>query len=481
MKKVAVHSRSVSDTPLSAPQAQCNCGCKNDSDYSKLLKDESKQLNDAMHNLDVADKGTEINCAIQNKLNKTYAFVLHKDGSPLMPMVIGKAKKMIRCGKAIIVKHKPLVIQLTYETDKHVEELNLGIDSGAVHIGYSVISGKLHREYIRGTLEQEHNSAYSNPSKQRIDDRRMYRRQKRNRLWHREPRFDNRKKRFGLLPPTIERKYLSHKNLILKLFKFLPIKNLIVEVAKFDIQKILNPDIKGVEYQQGDLYNYNNVRSYLMSREQGKCQFCGESFEGRSAHIHHIIPRSKGGTDRVSNLAILHKECHEKIHRENLLNSLSKPKLYKEPTFMASINRRFWKDFPDMKRTFGNYTFVNRVNYHIEKSHSNDAFVIAGGTNEFSRSIERNLTQVRRNDRCLQQNNVSKKSSKTGIRIRKGRKQFHKGDKVFIDGEWKECLGMINDSIIIGYKLSKSGNKSAITKTYRKVEKSYRNCGIYFL
>ena len=412
---------------------------------------------------------------------KEYAYVLHNDSEPLMPTKIGKAKSMVKQGKAIIVKLKPFIIRLTYNTSKNINDLTLGIDSGAVHIGYSVTNEKLKREYIRGTLEQETNASSTNPTKQRIDDKRMYRRIKRNKLWYRKPRFNNRKKRIGELPPSIERKYLAHKNLILKLLKFLPIKFLIVEVGKFDIQKIINPNISGNGYQKGDLYGYNNVRSYLMAREQGKCQFCGGDFIGRSAHIHHIIPRSEGGTDRVSNLALLHKECHEKIHKENLLGKLKKSKQYKEPTFMSSINKRFWKDFPNMKVTYGNITFVNRNKYGIEKSHSNDAFVIANGTDEYTRSAEHNLKQRRRNDRCLQTNNVKKKASKTGRRIRKSRKPYHLGDKIYINGEWKECLGMTNDRVIVEYKILNSGKKSAISVLAKKVEKCYINNGIYFI
>lgn len=413
--------------------------------------------------------------------NITYVYVLTQDGKPLMPIKIGKAKHLIDSKKAVIVNHNPLQIKLCYEVENHVEDITLGIDTGAVHIGYSAISPTTKKEYIRGVLEQEHTESNSNPTKGRIDDRRMYRRMKRNKLWHREPRFDNRKRRYGLLPPSIERKYLSHKNLILKVKNLLPINNLIIEVGKFDIQKIKNPEIEGVGYQQGNLYEYNNMRSYLMAREQGRCQLCGETFEGRSAHIHHIIPRSKGGTNMESNLAILHKECHERLHKENLHNKLSKSKMYKEPTFMSSINKKFWEDFENMHVTYGNYTFVNRNKCCIVKSHSNDAFIIAGGDESFDRSIERNLAQIQRNNRALQRNNLKASRSKTGRSVRKGRKPYHKGDRIFINGEWRECMGMTNDRVILGYIVNKNGNKSAETVSVKKVEKAYTNNGIYFV
>lgn len=479
MVKVAAHSRREIDTPQGAPQALGNCGRENEGDTLRGMKPESECLNDAMCNLDVANKGAEGNSIIQT--NKTYAFVLHKDGTPLMPMKIGKAKKMIRAGKAVIIKCKPLVIQLTYETERKVDELTLGIDTGAIWIGYSLVNKKLKREYLRGTLEQEHEGNRCNPAKGRMDERRMYRRNRRNRLWHREARFDNRKKRDGMLPPTVERKYNTHKRLISIINTIAPVAHLAIEVAKFDIQKIMNPNIEGVEYQQGNLYGYTNIKSFIMAREQCWCQLCGKSVLGCKVNLHHIIPRLKGGTDKPNNLALLHEECHRKLHREHVENSLKKNRQYKESTFMSMINKRFWKDYPNMSVTYGNITFVNRCKFGIEKSHSNDAFVIAGGDNTYSRSIEMGLAQKRRNDRQLQWNYVKKNKFHKFRRLRKGRKPYHSGDLLLIDSKWIECKGMQGNSVVIGFKKNNKGTNIAITVSQKKISKGYRRAGIYFI
>lgn len=479
MVKVVAHSRRLIDTPWGTPQAPCNCGRENDGETLKGMKPESERLNDAMCNLDVANKGGEGNPAIQ--INKTYAFVLHKDGTLLMPMKIGKAKNMIRAGKACIVKVKPLIVKLEYETTKNVDELTLGIDTGAIWIGYSLINKRLKREYLRGTLEQEHVGSDSNPAKGRMDERRMYRRNRRNRLWHREARFDNRKKRDDMLPPTVERKYDTHKRLIEIISAIVPVAHLVIEVAKFDVQKIKNPTIEGAEYQQGDLYGYANVKSFVMAREKCKCQLCGKSILGGKVNLHHITPRSKGGTDKANNLALLHEECHKRLHKEHLEDILEKNKQYKEPAFMSMINKRFWKDYPNMSVTYGNITFVNRCNFGIEKSHSNDAFVIAGGDNTYSRSIEMDLAQKRRNDRRLQWNYVKKNKFHKFRRLREGRKPYHSGDLLLVDGKWIECKGMQGNSVVIGFRKNNKGNNSAITVSLKKVSKSYRRAGVYFI
>jgi 5-methylcytosine-specific restriction endonuclease McrA len=98
-----------------------------------------------------------------------------------------------------------------------------------------------------------------------------------------------------------------------------------IEVGNFDIQKIENPDILGIQYQQGSMFEYQNVRSFLMAREKGKCQLCDKEFsKGNSSHIHHIISRNNGGTDREKNLALIHESCHKKLHKNKSFNLLKK-------------------------------------------------------------------------------------------------------------------------------------------------------------
>lgn len=261
MTLVAVHRRSESDTPWGAPQAPGNCGRENEGETIKPMKPESKRLNDPMYNLDVAHSGTDDNCALHKQIKQSYAFVLSKDGEPLMPMKIDKAKRFVRIGKAIIKRHCPFQIQLTYETTKQTQPIKLGIDTGYQYIGFSCVSEQNKKEYINGTLEQESNDKKGNPTKKRLTERAMYRRNRRSRLWHRKERFLNRKIDKGWIAPSIQRKYQMHVNLINLLKKLLPITSICFEVGRFDTQKLENPSISGEEYQQGNLHGFVNVKA----------------------------------------------------------------------------------------------------------------------------------------------------------------------------------------------------------------------------
>lgn len=131
MKKVKASGRSGSDTPRNAPQVPCNCGREDECKELKGTKHEPERLNDAARSLDVAHQGTEGHRPIhKNNKPKTYACVLHWDGTPLTPTKIGKAKAMVRGGRVRVVRHNPFTIQLTKETTKHTPEMTFGIDAG---------------------------------------------------------------------------------------------------------------------------------------------------------------------------------------------------------------------------------------------------------------------------------------------------------------------------------------------------------------
>ncbi len=114
-----------------------------------------------------------------------------------------------------------------------------------------------------------------------------------------------------------------------------------------------------------------------MFREKGKCQYCGKNFKNSSSHMHHIISKSNGGTDKENNLVLLHKKCHEKLHSKKLFKKFSKNKQYKESTFMSIIQHRL-KSIAD-ETTYGYETFIKRNTLKLAKTHNNDAFVIGNG------------------------------------------------------------------------------------------------------
>lgn len=232
-------------------------------------------------------------------------YVLNKEGKPLMPTKRHrKVRLWLNNNEAKVVRRKPFTIQLLFDTTEYVQDITRGVDSGYSHIGISAISEKEELfsadiKLIDGIVE-------------RNEERKSYRKTRRNRLRHRKPRFDNRKRDKGWLAPSIQHKLDSHIRILGLVDKILPIKKTIVEVANFDTQKIMKPNIKGLEYQEGVQKDHYNLREYILYRDSHKCQNanCKNKDKNPIFVLHHIDYRSNGGSDAPWNLITLCTKCH---------------------------------------------------------------------------------------------------------------------------------------------------------------------------
>ena len=352
----------------------------------------------------------------------TQACVLDQNGKPLMPTTrLGKVYRLLKTKKAHIVSYEPFTIQLDYEPDTHITQpMILGVDSGAIHSGYSVANE--HREYYSAEVIARDDIS------DRLSDKRMYRQNRRSRKTrYRKPRFNNRKnKKKGWLPPSLKQKVATQLNEIDHLHRYFPIETIIVEVAEFDIQKIKNPDISGIEYQQGTLQGYN-IRNYLLEKHGRKCFYCGKAVS--DFEVEHMFPKSKGGSNRIDNLTLSCHDCNEKkgtltaeeFIQQTLPAKKAASKLKQLPNekrlfkYMAYMNATRWalydaikERYPNVKMTYGYITKYNRIQASLPKAHHIDAKCITGFATV--PSMEQTVVKVkmRRHNRQLHRATFSK-------------------------------------------------------------------------
>lgn len=175
-------------------------------------------------------------------------YVLSKTGQPLMPTENhAKVRVLLKARKARVIKRCPFTIQLMYKSTTYTEPVSLGIDAGSKHIGVSATTESM--------VLYESDVTLRNDIVDLLSARRALRRTRRNRKTrYRKVRFDNRahSKNKGWLAPSIREKIDSHILVVDKVCKLLPVTNIVIETASFDIQKIKNPDINGTDYQQGE-------------------------------------------------------------------------------------------------------------------------------------------------------------------------------------------------------------------------------------
>ena len=228
------------------------------------------------------------------------AFVLDKNKNPLMPCHPARARQLLKKGKAKVYRTYPFTIILTEREGGELQEVELKIDAGSKTTGLALILKGKTRHIVVWAANLIHRGQTIRKAK--LDSRRATRQSRRNRKTrYRQPRFDNRTRPKGWLAPSL----LSRVNNVItwakRLMSWCPVSVIHNETVRFDMQLMDNPEISGVEYQQGELQGYE-VREYLLEKFARCCVYCG--VKDVPLEIEHIVPKSRGGTNRISNLTL---------------------------------------------------------------------------------------------------------------------------------------------------------------------------------
>lgn len=307
-------------------------------------------------------------------------YVLNIDGKPLMPCKEAKARKLLKDNLARIVKYEPFTIQLIFECENQTQDCTLGIDCGSKHIGLAVNSENGKVLYTAEVILRQ-------DIKDNLESRKRLRRSRRNRKTrYRKARFLNRKRYKGWLPPSIRSRLDSHIKVVNDIVKILPITNIRAEIGQFDTQAIMNPDIQGEEYQQGQMCGYDSVKEFVKIRDNYTCHYAKLRPDipcSNQLTVDHLIPKSKRGTDRPDNLVCCCSE-HNRLktnlsYKEFTGKKLPKVKNLKETVFMNVLKDYLiprLKEIRPTQYTFGLYTRRLRNEWELEKTHINDAITI---------------------------------------------------------------------------------------------------------
>lgn len=311
----------------------------------------------------------------QKKPNDSYVLVVDKNGQPLMPCLSKRAYFLRKIKRARIYCMDPFTIQILDRTvdESVLQETEMKLDPGSKTTGMALcVKGQTRGWFAVQAIHIEHRSAQIRDG---LTSRRQIRRARRNRKTrYRAPRFNNRarKPRFAQsysvwLPPSVVSRIENIVNLCAKFKKSFPVKKIVGELNKFDTQKMMNPEITGIQYQQGTLQGFE-VREYLLQKYQYTCVYCNacafKNGKGNSnvlttelglmpqqrlcqraiglrLEMDHVVPRSKGGSDSVNNLVLSCRDCNEKKGNSDLQDFLkNKPVVLKrvQDSLKASLN-----------------------------------------------------------------------------------------------------------------------------------------------
>ena len=315
-------------------------------------------------------------------------FVLSNTKKPLMPCRPARARKLLTAGRAAVYRLHPFTIILKDRDDGDVQDVEVKVDPGSKTTGVALVG---HFEQQGAVVLFGANLSHRGQAiRNNLESRRSLRRGRRGRnTRYRPARFLNRTRKAGWLPPSVESRVMNTESVINKLANRCPITSATVELVKFDMQQMVNPEVSGVEYQQGELAGYE-VREYLLEKWNRTCAYCGT--QNVPLQVEHIQPKAHGGSNRVSNLTLACQPCNQRKGSQPVAEFLKgQPDVLKRIQAQAkaplkdaaAVNASRWvlvnrlKAWLPVTTGSGGRTKFNRTRQGFEKDHWIDAVCVA--------------------------------------------------------------------------------------------------------
>jgi len=408
-----------------------------------------------------------------------FVFVIDTNRKPLSPCKPGIARSLLKAGKAAVFRRYPFTIVLKKAVETKPEPLELKLDPGSKVTGVAI---KQDNKIIFGA-ELQHRGQQI---KDALLSRRQLRRGRRNRKTrYRKARFLNRTRPDGWLAPSGQHQVETTLTWVRKLIRLAPVASIVQELVRFDSQLMQNPEISGVMYQQGELQGYE-VREYLLIKWHRQCAYC--SAENVPFEVEHIQPKSRGGSDRVSNLTLACHDCNQKKGNQDIRAFLAaKPdllnRILKQAKLplkdAAAVNSTRWALFNALKETglpvttgTGGQTKFNRHRLGLPKSHWLDAACV-GSVDRFKVLTSKPLLIAAKGHGTRQMCGTNQ----YGFPIRhKSRVQIHKG---FQTGDIVSATVTAEKKVgsYTGWLLCRaSGSFDIVTKAGRVTGISHKYC-----
>lgn len=352
-----------------------------------------------------------------------YVYVLDVDGKPLMPTCrYGKVRRMLKSGQAKAVDTLPFTIQLTYQTKtKILQPVTAGQDPGRTNIGLAAVredGTDLYRSHC-----ETRNKEIPKLMAERLAHRRASRRGERlarkrlakkfgtiakklnGRLLpgYKEPlavkdiinteaKFNARLRPEGWLTPTDTQLLRTHLNLLERVSRILPVTDVAIEINRFAFMELADPDKKHseIDFQHGALFGTGGLEQAIREQQQDRRLLCGKR---DIEHFHHIIPRTKRGSNTIANLAGLCEECHTLVHQSEEAKSRLEEKkqgLLKQYGGTSVLNQIIPSLVKELEIRYPGHLYVTtgkdtkafREKHGLEKDHDVDAYCIAASRME---------------------------------------------------------------------------------------------------
>lgn len=316
-----------------------------------------------------------------------------------MPCSEKRARKLLAAGRARVHRLLPFSIRLVdlAAVDCVFQPVKIKLDPGSKTTGIALVRESETRDAATAEVKRSANVLTlfelvhrGRQISEALNARRLMRRRRRGSLRHREPRFQNRGNQgHGWLAPSLRHRMDTTLAWLVRLRKLAPVTAIAQELVRFDMQKMENPEIAGIAYQQGTLAGYE-VREYLLEKWDRKCAYCDA--KDVPLNLDHAHAKARGGSNRVSNLVLSCVPCNRKKAARDVREFLAhdparlariQSQLKRPLKDAAAVNATRWALSHALKATglplttgSGGLTKFNRTRLGIPKTHALDAVCV---------------------------------------------------------------------------------------------------------
>jgi 5-methylcytosine-specific restriction endonuclease McrA len=316
----------------------------------------------------------------------SHVMVIDQDKRPLDPIHPGYARKLLSSGKAAVYRRFPFVLILKRQfPEAHPQPLRLKIDPGSHTTGLAVLNDATGQVVWAAELTHRGEQVHAG-----LQKRAAVRRGRRSRhTRYRQPRFRNRRRPTGWLPPSLCSRVQNVETWTRRLMRWCPLGAISYEAVRFDTQALQNPEIEGVAYQHGTLAGLE-VKEYLLLKWGYRCVYCQKT--GLPLEVEHIVPKMRGGSNRITNLTLACELCNQQKGSQTA-QEFGFPQVQAQAlqplVDAAAVNSTRWLLYERLKATglpietsTGGRTKWNRKQRGIPKTHWLDAACVGPSTPE---------------------------------------------------------------------------------------------------
>ncbi|WP_208900235.1 RNA-guided endonuclease IscB [Streptomyces incarnatus] len=157
-----------------------------------------------------------------------------------------------------------------------------------------------------------------------------------------------------MAPTSLRHRVNTTFSLARRLCRYAPVTEIHLERTSFDTHAMsAGRPLYGAEYTQGPLPG-TTARAYLHGKWNSACVYCGAT--GVPLNIEHVRPRSRGGSDRITNLVLSRVPCNKAKGSRSVESFLAQ-----RPELLARI-------LEQTKASLRDAAAMNRVQGHLTEA-----------------------------------------------------------------------------------------------------------------